>query len=247
MKTNPTTGIVVLLSLFVLFPSIIFAQTASTLCLEEMLACWRKVDLEFLSQKPDPTGTEFRYSYLHSENKAPVVQKIRVEAGAGQSRYMGPEQWIISDGKETFTWFPDRFIIYRTNARLADRFLVKEIPSGLFKKGIVTDCEYIPHTGNDTLAWKKYRFFANEEAKKEYGINKIEFVIDPWDTLPISMRIDFEPGQLLVWALYEFGRVEIPLGEWDYWEAPANFVLDGEGKPKPLFRGAKLFDYRKGN
>lgn len=221
------------------------AQTASSICLEEMLSSWQKADLEFLSGKTDPTGIEFKYSYLHSENKESVTQHVKLEAGNGQSRYKASDQWIISDGVETFTWFPDRFVIYRTNARSSDRFLVKEIPAGLFSKGIITDCDFIPHTGNDTLAWKKYRFFADSSAKKQYGISKVEFISDPWDTIPIHLRIDFEPGQQLIWAEYDFTRVEIPSNPEQPWEIPAGFVLDSEGKPKPEFKGAKLMDYRR--
>ncbi len=227
-----------------LFPNLILAQTASNICEEELLQIWHRLDVRRIMQQPEVTRMEFEYGFLHSENKEPVWQHVQAAAGRGQSRYMASDLWVLADANSTFTWFPERFVMYRTKPKEKDALLIKEIPNGIFTQGIATQCEFIPVPGDDTLGWKRIVFSLSYEGRKESGISQIEFISNPWTWEPKHVRIIFEPGQILVWAEYKFVTLTLSLDPEDVLNSPETFIFDELGAIRPEFKGAKLIDYR---
>lgn len=239
-----------ILSLLLFFAVSMQAQTAHSLCMDEIKAAYASIDHEALLKSDKVSRIEYQIAYMVAADPDKTVRRANESwlLTKGQSHHISEDMHIYTDGEKSYNYRPHQFVIYCANSSLGTEGVIKNVDAGIWDHVEILSCEFTNEgaykVGEETITPKEMMLVVDEEGQKKYSVTAMTVVIDPVKEQLMRISLDYIGKVLYSTADYNFTTItndyspEKPLGKLD------EIFLDETGKLKTGYTGCRLIDVR---
>lgn len=226
------------------------AQTAFSICLDEMREAYSSIDHHQLLESDKIARVDYRISYVITAD--PSGREVNARESwlitKGRSHHLSEDMHIYTDEEKAYNYRPHQFVVYCSNSSLGEEGIIKSLDAGIWDHCQVVSCEYTNEgayqEGEATITPKEAMLIVDEAGQKKYHISSMTVVTDPVKKQLQRISLEYVGKTLYSRASYLFTDIqtdyqpETPLGTLD------ELFLDNDGKLKDGFSGCKLIDVR---
>lgn len=218
------------------------AQTASTICLEEVKNAYTSIDHQALLQAPGHSTLDYtrKYSVRANPDESFSAKENRTYA-PGQLRWKHAEGLTVSDENEAFIYREGQYVIYRTKSQLKKEApVIPNVDLGIFAHCTALDCQYTADRSN-----KSAYLVVDAAGQEKYQISSMTVETNPLDGSLVRIQVNYLAPNIYLEADYHFEKIHNEAQPAKKLGSVSSIFLQEDGSPQPKYEGIKMMDYRR--
>lgn len=222
------------------------AQTASTICMEELRTALQAVDQRAWLQSEKAFLAEYTFTYQMqaSPDEAPATVEATTLISKGTLHQTDPDNEVYSNSTEAFVYRPGQLVIYQVNSQLNSLWLLDRVDPGILDYATVNECNFIPPTATDST-FKEYKLSINAEGQAKYKVTSLLVITNPVGHRILRIKITYAAGAKYTFTEYRFHHIHQDAFPGMAVPDVRSYIYAADGNLLPRFAGCKFFDRRR--